>query len=83
MKQFMVISILATLSCITFAQGNDANAPGKKRQEQSVKQFTTGREKDSGQSAKPHAPGQQDKSQIILKDPEVPGGKESYSKNKQ
>lgn len=30
MKQFMVISILATLSCITFAQGNDANAPGKK-----------------------------------------------------
>ena len=84
MKRLMIISILAALPCIAFAQGNSANAPGKQRgQGQSAKQFAPGQEKASGQSAKPYAPGQQDKGQPILKDAGAPSGKGSGGKGKQ
>lgn len=83
MKQIIIISILASISCISFAQGNSANAPGKQKgQGQSAKQFAPGQEKGSGQSAKQFAPGQQNKDGVVPLQGGSEGNKGNRGKNK-
>ncbi|MGV0982733.1 MAG: hypothetical protein ACOYB0_10275 [Polynucleobacter sp.] len=84
MKRLLIISILATLPCVAFAQGDSANAPGKQKgQGQSAKQFAPGQEKGSGQSAKQFSPGQANKNQPIPLGNEMPSNKGAHGKGNQ
>lgn len=84
MRRILIITILTALPCISIAQGNSANAPGKQKgQGQSAKQFAPGQEKGPGQSAKGYAPGQQDKNQVMPLGNDMPGNKGAHGKGKQ
>lgn len=69
MKRLLIISILATLPCVAFAQGDSANAPGK--------------QKGQGQSAKQFSPGQANKNQPIPLGNEMPSNKGAHGKGNQ